>query len=132
MAQTLDSGFVRPLPEQLPRYAQQLRASGVRRLLVVLPHAPGALPQALQRGLASLDEQAVAALDFEHILFVRSPQAPAQAAGIGGLQRVAHWVLGQLQMMLPQQQQPQVPNTYETQPRPGPMPPVRPGGDPDQ
>ena len=60
----------------------------------------------MQRGLASLDEQAVAALDFEHILFVRSPQAPAQATGIGGLQRVAHWVLGQLQMMLPQQQQP--------------------------
>ena len=33
---------------------------------------------------------------------------------------------------LPQQPQPQVPNTYGTQPRPGPMPPVRPGGDPDQ
>lgn len=100
-----DEAFVRPQPEQLPGIARRLHAAGVRHLLVVLPHAPGALPQALQQGLASLDEQAVAALDFRHVLFVRSPQAPAGATA-RGLQRLAHWMLGQLQMMLPQQHQP--------------------------
>lgn len=100
-----DDAFVRPLPDQLPAFAQRLHATGVRHLLVVLPHALASLPQALQRGLASLDEQAVAALEFEHILFVRSPQAPAGTSA-GGLQRVAHWVLGQLQMMVPQREQP--------------------------
>lgn len=101
-----DDAFVRPLPEQLPQLATRLHAAGVRRLLVVMPHAVASLPQALQQGLASLDEQAVAALDFEHILFVRSPQSPGAVGAASGLQRVAHWVLGQLQLMVPQREQP--------------------------
>lgn len=101
-----DDAFVRPLPEQLPQLAARLHAAGVRHLLVVMPHAVASLPQALQRGLASLDEQAVAALDFEHILFVRSPQVPSAVVDVGKLQRVAHWVLGQLQLMVPQREQP--------------------------
>ncbi len=62
----------RRAPEQLPALAQWMRRSGVRTLAVVLPHAQGRLPEALKRGLASLDEHAVAALGFERLLIVRS------------------------------------------------------------
>jgi hypothetical protein len=54
-----DDAFVRPAPAELPELAQRLHAGGVRRLLVVVPHAPALLPQALKSGLASLDEKAV-------------------------------------------------------------------------
>jgi hypothetical protein len=47
-----------PRPEQLPALAAWLHASGVTTLAIVLPHAQGQLPEALKRGLASLDEQA--------------------------------------------------------------------------
>src|SRR5215472_2695146 len=53
-----------PAPEQVLPLARWLRASGVRTLAIVLPHAPGRLPEALKRGLANLDEQAVAGLGF--------------------------------------------------------------------
>ena len=66
-------------PAQLPALARWLRACGVRTLAVVQPHAQGRLPEALKRGLASLDEQAVAALGFERVLLVRSAQKPAAA-----------------------------------------------------
>ena len=57
-----DEAFMQPEPEQLVELAMQLRAGGVRRLLVVVPHAPALLPQALKAGLATLDEGRVAAL----------------------------------------------------------------------
>ena len=41
---------------------------------------PGALPQALKAGLATLDEGAVAALGFRHLVFMRSAQAVTAAA----------------------------------------------------
>jgi pyrroline-5-carboxylate reductase len=59
-----DAAFLRPRPEQLPALAAALQRAGARDLLVVLPHAAASLPQALQAGLANLDEQAVAALGF--------------------------------------------------------------------
>jgi hypothetical protein len=100
-----DAAFLRPEPQQLLPLAEALHAAGVRHLLVVLPHAPGLLPQALRQGLASLEEQAVAALGFEHVVFVRSAQAGAAPRG-SQLQRVAHWMLRQLHLMLPRQEQP--------------------------
>lgn len=68
--------FLRPQPEGLPALAAALHQRGARRLIVVMPHSAASLPDALKRGLANLDEHAVAALDFEHLLFIRSAQAP--------------------------------------------------------
>ncbi len=73
-----DDAFVQPDSTDLPAIAQALHARGVRRLLVVLPHAPALLPAALKQGLASLDEGAVAALGFEQLVFVRAAQAAAR------------------------------------------------------
>ena len=101
--------FVRPQPAQLPALAARLAAAGVRRLMVVTPHAPSSLPEALKRGLADLDEQAITALGFDHLLFMRPAQAATlDEAGSGSNlgQRIAGWALSQLTMMIPQREQP--------------------------
>jgi hypothetical protein len=98
--------FHRPQPEDLPALAARLHARGVRHLLVVMPHTQAMLPEALKRGLASLDEQAVAALGFEHLVFVRSAQLPERLQHTHPGQRLAHWMLSQLQMMVPERQRP--------------------------
>ena len=101
-----EDAFVRPLPEQLPALARWLWAGGVRQLVVVLPHSMASLPQALTMGLASLDEHAVAALGFEHVVFVRSAQAPTDQRAARWLQRLADGALAQLRFMVPQAEQP--------------------------
>jgi hypothetical protein len=101
-----DAAFVQPAPADLLPLATQLRAGGVRRLVVVLPHTPALLPQALRHGLASLDEGAVAGLGFEQLIFVRAAQHDSSVAPASGLQRVANWWLAQLRFMVPQQEQP--------------------------
>ncbi|MCW5664663.1 MAG: hypothetical protein KIT35_12575 [Piscinibacter sp.] len=100
-----DAAFLRPEPAQLPALAAALHAAGARDLLVVQPHAAASLPQALRAGLASLDEQAVAGLGFEHVVLLRAAQPPGASTG-RGLQRVADLVLAQLRLMTPQAQQP--------------------------
>ena len=96
-----------PLPAQLPALAQWLRGCGVHTLAVVLPHAPGRLPEALKRGLASLDEQAVAALGFERLLIVRTARKPAlPEQAVHPLARVAQWMLSVFGYMVPQSEQP--------------------------
>jgi len=95
-----------PAPQQLPALARWLRAGGVPTLAVVLPHAPGRLPEALKRGLANLDEQAVASAGFERLLILRSAQKPAAAAAGPALQRLAHWMLGAFKYMVPSAEQP--------------------------
>ncbi len=101
-----DEAFVMPEPAELLPLASALRARGVTRLVVVVPHAPALLPLALAHGLATLDEAAVAALGFEHLVFMR-PSQDATAASTGGwLQRFALWWLSQLRWMVPQRQQP--------------------------
>lgn len=102
-----DEAFGRLLPAELPARSAALRAAGVATLVVVVPHAPGALPQALKAGLASLDEGAVAALGFEHLVFMRSAQAGGDRAdGLSAPQRLAHWLLGQVHWMVPAADQP--------------------------
>lgn len=102
-----DLAFGRPLPDQLAARAAQLHALGVVTLVVVVPHAPGALPQALKAGLATLDEGAVAALGFQHLVFMRSAQATSAAADPRSApEQLAQWMLGQLQWMVPQRDQP--------------------------
>jgi len=98
--------FLRPAPHELAGLARWLHARGVRQLVVVLPHAPAHLPEALKAGLANLDEQAVAALGFEHLVFVRPAQAPADARAAQWLQRVADGVLAQLRLMVATPNQP--------------------------
>jgi hypothetical protein len=95
-----------PRPEQLPELAAWMRQSGVRTLAVVLPHAQGRLPEALKRGLAGLDEQAVAALGFERLLIIRSAQKPGPARTKGFLHALAHWMLSIFKYMVPSSEQP--------------------------
>jgi hypothetical protein len=102
-----DAAFVRLQPAELPAAAARLRAAGVRRLVVVVPHAPALLPQALKAGLATLDEGAVAAMDFEQVVFMRMAQAGGdEGPGLRSYaQRLAHWMLAQLHWMVPQREQ---------------------------
>ena len=95
-----------PAPEQLGALAAWLHASGVRTLAVVLPHAQGSLPEALKRGLANLDEQALAAMGFERLLIVRTAQKPAAASHSNLLHGLAAWMLGITRMMVPSSEQP--------------------------
>lgn len=95
-----------PEPGQLPALARWMRTSGVRTLAVVLPHAPGQLPEALKRGLATLDEQAIAALGFERLLILRSARKPPEPAGRSAPARLAHWMLGVFKYMVPSSEQP--------------------------
>jgi hypothetical protein len=95
-----------PTPEQLPALATWLKACGVRSLAIALPHMQGSMPEALKRGLANLDEQAVAALGFERLLIVRSAQKPAANIKRPAPQALAHWMLGALQFMVPSSEQP--------------------------
>ena len=103
-----EAAFVRPQPGHLAATGRWLLQAGVRRLVVVLPHAPALLPQAVRAGLASLDEQALAALGFEHLVLVRPAHGVGtQAPPAGGRwgDRVARLVLGQLAWMVPQREQ---------------------------
>jgi hypothetical protein len=101
-----DDAFVQPDPAELLPLARLLHGAGVRRLLVVVPHAPALLPNALRHGLASLDEGAVAALGFEHVVFVRSAQAAGRAEATSRAQRFADWWMSQLSWMVPSREQP--------------------------
>ncbi|MBK1690246.1 Rossmann-fold NAD(P)-binding domain-containing protein [Rubrivivax gelatinosus] len=96
-----DDAFVRPDPAQLPALAARLQAAGVRRLVVVVPHAPALLPAALAQGFASQTEHAVAALDFEHCVFLRAAQGATPEAGRSGVERLVGWWLSQLRWMIP-------------------------------
>lgn len=95
-----------PAPQQLPALARWLHRSGVRTLAIVLPHVQGRLPEALKRGLASLDEQTVASLGFERLLIVRSAQLPLAAAHRSVFHAVAHWMLSIFKYMVPSSEQP--------------------------
>lgn len=102
-----EEAFFDTAPEQLTDLARWLRDGGVDTLVVVLPHAPAMLPDALRHGLATLAEQEVAMLGFRRLLFVRPTQfgrdaQPAQSR----LQRLATWWLSQLQLMLPNRERP--------------------------
>ena len=95
-----------PEPAQLPALAAWLRACGVKTLAVVQPHAQGRLPEALKRGLASLDEQAVVALGFDRVLLVRSAQKPAKERFANPAERLAAWMLSITRFMVPASEQP--------------------------
>ena len=94
-------------PAELRQMAEWMRRCGVRRLVVVLPHQQGRLPEAIKRGLATLDEQAVAAMGFDTVIFLRSAQPGPSAAGEGSLlARLAASMLGVLHYLVPSNQKP--------------------------
>jgi hypothetical protein len=95
-----------PEPSDLPALAAWVQRCGVRSLLVVLPHAPMGLPEAVRQGLASLDEQAVAALDWQHFVLIRPTRDAVRDSAAQRLQNLAHWLLAQLQFMVPQRERP--------------------------
>ncbi|MDM0115647.1 hypothetical protein QTI66_26085 [Variovorax sp. J22R133] len=95
-----------PQPEELPALAQWLHACGVRTLAIVQPHEQGRMPEALKRGLASMDEHAVAALGFDRLLFVRSARKPAAARFANPAERLAAWMLSISRYMVPSSEQP--------------------------
>ena len=95
-----------PTPAQLPDFARRVRDAGAHTLAVVLPHDTGALPQALRDGLAGLDEQQVAAMGFERLIFLRSARDPGATGPAGTLHRLARWMLGVVRFMVPQAQRP--------------------------
>jgi hypothetical protein len=95
-----------PHPSELPALAKWLHASGIRHLVVVLPHQPGMLPAALQQGLASLDEQMVTTLGFERVIFMRMAQTDIAVKTGNYLEWVANWMLGIGKYMIPANQTP--------------------------
>ena len=95
-----------PAPAQLLPLAQWLKGCGVHTLVVVVPHAQGRLPDAIKRGLANLDEQALAALGFERLLLVRSAQKLTPVAAKGVFNKTAALMLSTLSYMIPATEQP--------------------------
>jgi len=95
-----------PVPEQLPEIARWLRDCGVRTLAVVQPHVQGRLPEALKRGLATMDEQSVASMGFDRLLLVRSAQKPPKGSRGSAPQRLAEWMLSIGRFMVPASEQP--------------------------
>lgn len=95
-----------PRPDQLVPLARWLRTSGVQTLAIVLPHAPGQLPEALKRGLANLDEQAVASVGFQRLLILRSARKPQAQRARSTPARLADWMLGIFKYMVPSSEQP--------------------------
>ncbi|MDQ0573695.1 hypothetical protein QFZ42_005529 [Variovorax paradoxus] len=95
-----------PQPFDLPELSRWLRASGVRTLAIVQPHDQGRLPEALKRGLASLDEHAVVASGFERVILVRSARKPLNASFANLAERLAAWMLSIMRFMVPSSEQP--------------------------
>ncbi len=95
-----------PEPADLPELARWLRACGVRTLAIVQPHDQGRLPEALKRGLASLDEHAVVANGFERVILVRSARKPLNAKFANPAERLAAWMLSVVRFMVPSSEQP--------------------------
>lgn len=98
-----DDAFLPVQPQSLEPIAAALQAAGVRRLTLVTPQDTVTTPAALRAGLATLDEQRVASLGFEALVFVRAGDAAAQRSAAGAWpQRLADGVLRQLRFMVPQ------------------------------
>jgi hypothetical protein len=99
-------GMHLPAPDELASLAAMLHAAGIEHLLVVLPLDTAGFPAALRSGLATLDEQGVASLGFEHLVIMRPAETARSAREQALLPRVARWMLQQLRLMLPQTQLP--------------------------
>lgn len=100
-----DDAFEMPDPAQLLPLSRALHAAGTRRLVLLMPHAPALLPQALAHGLASVDEAALAALGFEHLVILRAARPDGAPRATRWMQRLARLWLSQLKWMVPAREQ---------------------------
>jgi hypothetical protein len=104
-----DEAFFRPDAGHWLPLARALHAAGAKRLVLVVPHRPAQLPEALRHGLASEDEAALAALGFEQLLIVRAARPgedAARGATQGLAQRLGRLWWQQMRFMVPQREQP--------------------------
>lgn len=102
-----DAVFSAPQSGELVTLAKQLRALGVRRLAVVLPHAANSLPEALRHGFADADELALSTLGFEQLLLVRSSRdAAGLPPGTPWWDRLAAAWWAQLRWIVPDAERP--------------------------
>ena len=95
-----------PTPEQLLPLAEWLKRCGVQTLVVVVPHAQGRLPDAVKRGLANLNEQALSTLGFDRLLLIRAAQKMPGTSASGVFSKTAAWMLGVLSYMIPASERP--------------------------
>ncbi|MES2784033.1 MAG: hypothetical protein V4684_01095 [Pseudomonadota bacterium] len=95
-----------PHADQVVEVATWMRRCGVTTLVVVMPHDQGRLPEALKRGLANLDEQALATLGLGRLIIVRTARKPAPSPGEGPLGALARFMLSTFRYMLPGSEQP--------------------------
>jgi hypothetical protein len=81
-----------PQPSDVPMLARWAVASGAHSIMLVQPHEQGRMPMALRAGLASLDEQAVAATGVQRLIVLRSARARERARSASfGARMAAHW-----------------------------------------
>ena len=95
-----------PKPDELLALATWMHKSGADTLVVVTPHAPGRLPDAIKQGLASLDEHALSSLGFARVLLVRSARKADASTASGALEKLAEWMLSIVKYMIPDSEQP--------------------------
>lgn len=95
-----------PRPDELLPLAQWMHRSGVNTLVVVTPHAPGRLPEAIKQGLANLDEHALSSLGFLRVLIVRSARKADASTASGVFEKLAEWMLSIVKYMIPASEQP--------------------------
>jgi hypothetical protein len=96
-----------PDPSQVPALAHWMADCGVRTLVMVLPHQPNRLPLALQHGLASLEEHAIASLAFNTLVILRVADSRPAVAPEGSYgERLAGWLLRNLKYMIPSREMP--------------------------
>jgi len=95
-----------PRADQVAALAHWLHGCGVHTLVVVMPHAQGALPPALAHGLASLSEQVVSSLGFARVVWLRSAEKRPKPPAASLLHRARDLVLSTLAYMVPASEQP--------------------------
>lgn len=118
VAKAREGAMWMPQPTDVLPAARRLRALGVRCLVLVMPHAPHRLPAALREGLWGMDEQALAAMGFEHLVLLRPAGAASDPGGLartagwqGWGERLAAWMLSNLRFMVPTRQLPVRPDS---------------------
>lgn len=101
-----DAAFIAPQVADLLTLGRQLRALGVTRLFVLVPHAVNSLPEALKQGFADADEQALAGLGFEQLVLVHNSRERVAPTGQTWLQKLGALWWAQLRWMLPDAERP--------------------------
>lgn len=94
-----------PQPQQLEPLAAWMRRCGVHTVAVVMPHARGALPEALAGGFVSLSEQVISSMGFETVVWIRSANDVAKPRPSNWLLRARALVWSVFSYMIPQSQQ---------------------------